>query len=54
MEHNSAKSRRLQKLVEMSYDLRAWERLEGIPDGCAECFPFEIIDELEREYLGKV
>ena len=23
MEHNSAKSRRLQKLVEMSYDLRA-------------------------------
>ena len=30
------------------------ERLEGIPDGCAECFPFEIIDELKREYMGKV
>ena len=30
------------------------ERLEGIPDGCAECFPFEMIDELKRENLGKV
>ena len=27
------------------------ERLRGIPDGCAECFPFETIDELSREYL---
>ena len=26
-------------------------RLEEIPDGCAECFPFEIIDELKQEYL---
>ena len=26
-------------------------RLEEIPDGCAECFPFEIIDELKREYF---
>ena len=26
-------------------------RLEEIPDGCAECFPFELIDELKREYL---
>lgn len=26
-------------------------RLEDIPDGCAECFPFETIDELKREYL---
>ena len=24
------------------------ERLEGIPDGCAECFPFETIEELKR------
>ena len=24
--------------------------LESIPDGCAECFPFETIDELKREY----
>lgn len=28
-------------------------RLEGIPDGCAECFPFETIDELKKEYLSK-
>ena len=27
-------------------------RLEEIPDGCAECFPFEIIDELRQEYLS--
>ena len=26
-------------------------RLEEIPDGCAECFPFDTIDELKREYL---
>ena len=26
-------------------------RLEGIPDGCAECFPFELIDEFKQEYL---
>ncbi len=25
--------------------------LEEIPDGCAESFPFEIIDELKEEYL---
>ena len=24
--------------------------LERIPDGCAECFPFEEIEELKREY----
>lgn len=27
-------------------------RLKEIPDGCAECFPFDTIDELEREYLS--
>ncbi len=27
------------------------EKLENIPDGCAECFPFEIIEELKEEYL---
>lgn len=27
------------------------ERLKDIPDGCAECFPFETIDELSMEYL---
>lgn len=26
-------------------------RLEAIPDGCAECFPFETIEELKKEYL---
>lgn len=24
--------------------------LENIPDGCAECFPFETIDQLKKEY----
>ena len=28
------------------------ERLEKIPDGCAECFPFEMIERLRVEYLG--
>lgn len=28
-------------------------RLENIPDACAECFPFETIDELKQEYLSK-
>lgn len=27
-------------------------RLEGIPDSGAECFPFELIDELKKEYLS--
>ena len=27
------------------------EILEDIPDGCAETFPFELIDELKAEYL---
>ena len=25
--------------------------LEDIPDGCADCFPFELIEELRKEYL---
>lgn len=29
------------------------EKLEEIPDGCAEAFPFEMIDELREEYLGE-
>ena len=28
-------------------------KLEGIPDGGAECFPFEVIDRLQEEYLGE-
>ena len=27
------------------------EILEKIPDGCADPFPFELIDELKEEYL---
>lgn len=27
------------------------KKLEAIPDACAECFPFETIDELKEEYL---
>lgn len=27
------------------------EHLENIPDGCAEYFPFELIEELKEEYL---
>lgn len=27
-------------------------KLKEIPDGCAECFPFDTIDELKREYLS--
>ena len=26
--------------------------LEDIPDGCAECFPVEMIEKLRGEYLG--
>ncbi len=26
-------------------------QLEEIPDGCAETFPFEVIDTLKSEYL---
>ena len=26
------------------------KELESIPDGCAELFPFELIDELKEEY----
>ena len=29
------------------------DRLKEIPDGCAECFPFEMIEELEAEYLNE-
>ena len=28
-------------------------KLEEIPDGGAECFPFEVIDRLKEEYLGE-
>ena len=28
------------------------KKLEEIPDGCAECFPYELIDQLKAEYLS--
>ena len=28
-------------------------RLEEIPDGGAECFPFEVVEELKRGFLGE-
>lgn len=37
------------KAIELVKEVIA--RLEEIPDGGAECFPFETIDELKREYL---
>ncbi len=27
-------------------------KLEQIPDGCSECFPFDVIEELKGEYLS--
>ena len=27
------------------------DRLERIPDACSEVFPFDVIEELKREYL---
>ena len=29
------------------------DKLENIPDGCAECFPFDLISKLENEYLNE-
>ena len=26
--------------------------LEEIPDGCPECFPYDIIDELKQEHIS--
>ena len=54
MEHNSAKSRRLRKLVEMSYDLSAVGASGRNLGRLCGMFPFEMIDELKREYFGKV
>ncbi len=30
------------------------EKLEEIPDGCAECFPFDIIDKLKEDFLSDI
>ncbi len=43
------KGRHSQKAVELVKEIIG--RLEDIPDGCAECFPFETIDELKSKYF---
>ena len=49
--HMPQKGRHSREAVELVREFVA--KLESIPDGCAECFPFETIEELRREYLGK-
>ena len=47
MPHEGEHSREAISLVEEFV-----ARLEEIPDGCAERFPFETIEELKQEYLS--
>ena len=47
MPHEGKHSREAISLVEEFI-----ARLEGISDGCAECFPFNTIEELKRKYLS--
>lgn len=35
------------------HSMEARNLVEEIPDGGAECFPFEVIDRLKEEYLGE-
>lgn len=49
--HMPREGRRSREAVELVMEFVA--KLESIPDGGAECFPFETIEELKREYLGK-
>ncbi|MBR3516597.1 MAG: hypothetical protein IKO10_09800 [Lachnospiraceae bacterium] len=39
-----------QKAIDLVKDFI--KRLEEIPDGCAECFPFDTIEQLKGEYLA--
>ena len=41
--------RHSQKSIRLVQEIIA--RLQAIPDGCAERFPFELIEELENAYL---
>ena len=41
--------RHSQKAIRLVQEIIA--RLQAIPDGCAERFPFELIEELENAYL---
>lgn len=47
--HAPKKGEHSREAIELVTEIIA--RLEGIPDGCAECFPFELIDEFKQEYL---
>ena len=47
--HFSKESKHSREAIEL---MRAFvQKLKDIPDGCAELFPFELIEELEAEYL---
>lgn len=47
--HMTENSNLSREVVELVKEFIA--RLEEIPDGCAESFPFELIDTLRKEYL---
>lgn len=47
--HMTENSNHSREVVELVKEFIA--RLEEIPDGCAESFPFELIDTLRKEYL---
>jgi hypothetical protein len=46
---SAAKGEHSAKAIELIKDFVA--KLEKIPDGCAESFPFELIDELKEEFF---
>lgn len=48
--HMTENGHHSRKAVELVREFIA--RLEEILDGCAEVFPFELIDTLRKEYLG--
>lgn len=50
MRHMPEKGEHSQEAKELVKAIIA--RLEEIPDGCAECFPFETIDALKQEYFS--
>lgn len=50
--HMPKEGRHSQEAIELVKEFVG--KLEEIPDGCAECFPFETIEELRGEYLGGV
>lgn len=46
---SAAKGKHSAEAIELVKEFIA--KLEEIPDGCAEIFPFELIDELKKEFL---